>query len=218
MRPETGTIVRRANYGVDLLDELTGDALVGASQISAEILSSTTNGNATSPTPFRANASRWVFEGLDGDVRISIAADLYVGATIETGMGEIPAVPAATDAGVLVPVALKPRTGYPFPPSLLRVVGRAAVDAAVDPAMPPIEGARVEVVPKYGDTPGDAFSTRTTDDGQFVAWFLAAPNFSPSIPDACDIAVTVDATTKTAEDVPLLPAQVNYAPAMFTFP
>jgi hypothetical protein len=170
------TISRRANYGLELVDALTQQALVGASRVIAERAS--TPGAPVSGMSFLVNRSRWVFEGLDGEAVFQIDADHYLPATVTTGAG-FPSVPL-TGAGVLVTVPLRPRSGYPFPPGLTRVIGSVVFDGE------PVEGAQVDVFPIFSLSPLVEASVPVTfftaDDGQYVAWFL--PDASQDPPTA----------------------------------
>jgi hypothetical protein len=185
------SVVRRASYGLELVDELTQGELVGTSQVSFDPVAPPLAGSA--PLSFLVNRSRWVFENLDADVVFSIAADHYLPVSVQTG-GSIPGVPNADDAGVLATVTLRPRTGYPFAPSLTRVVGEVRVSAAIDPLRSLVFDAQVTITPLHADSAvpeGPDLVTKTADDGQYVMWFL--PDLSKEPPTATAYRATATA-------------------------
>lgn len=180
-------LIRHANYGLELSDALTGGPLLGKSSVAAEVLVVPLSGVKTNVEPFLVNRSRWVFEDLETDVRISVAADFYLTTVFETGSGSVPAVPA-TGNGLLVRVEMIPRTGYPFAANLTRVVGVVRLASSVDPNQPRLPGATVTVTPYYGNPPvaGPGVTTATADDGQYVMWFLPDPDQSEPLPSSFD--------------------------------
>lgn len=190
-------IERRSHLGIELIDALTGAPVVGASRVDvggAEVL--------------RATSSRWfVEETLPATVTIVADADGYVSETISVALS--PADPAP-----LVEVRLKPRTGYPFPPSLTRVIGLVVFDATELP----VRGAEVTVTPEHGGAAGAILVTRTAGDGQFAMWFLPVSALAPPLADGyrVDAQIVVGSVTFTGSlsSQPLLPNRRNDAPIL----
>jgi hypothetical protein len=183
------TIVRHASYGLELVDALTGEALIGRSTVTLrEIDLSPPLPASVEPLVFLVNRSRWVVEDLDHDVLFEIAADYYLGEELATGI-DLPPVPPPELPGTLVTVTLKPRTGYPFPRALTRAVGAVRVDPSIDPTEPLVPKAQVSITPIYGESPpvdGTVFETSTADDGQYAVWFLPDLAFEPATAVAFD--------------------------------
>jgi hypothetical protein len=196
-------VVQGACYGLELIDALTGGPLLGSSAV-VETSSQT--------TPYLVNASRWVFSTLPvTPATFVITADLYVGQTLMTG-GALPN-PTASGPGYLATIMMMPRTGYPFPATLTRVVG------LVQYASAPVADAAVVLTPEHqsGTTfPDPAVTVTTTGDGQFTYWFL--PQLGETPPVANQLTGTVSATiggSPRAGTLPLLnllPNSVTYAP------
>lgn len=184
-------VVSHANYGLELVDALTGDSLIGTSAVTANLLGPVAPGVKANLEPFLVNGSRWVFEDLEVDVGLRLAAQFYLSnpanpadLPLETGT-DLPAVPP-TGPGLLVPVEMTPRLGYPFQPSLTRLFGAVVIDI---PPVSPAVGAVVTVTPYYGATPGGMLTTSTDEDGQYVMWFLPDPAMTPTLPDSCDVSI-----------------------------
>lgn len=190
-------IERRSRLGIELIDALTGAPVVSASRVDvggAEVL--------------RATGSRWFVEdALPTNVTVVVDADGYVPETVTV------ALPSG-DPAPLVEVRLKPRTGYPFPASLTRVVGLVVFDATDVPA----RGADVTVTPQHGGSAVASLVTRTADDGQFAMWFLPVSTLSPPVADGyrVDAQIVVDGVTFTGSlpAQPLLPNRRNDAPTL----
>lgn len=187
-------LVRHANYGLQLIDELTGAALVGSSAVSVNPASPPPPPSPIETTTFPVDGSRWVFEDLVGEVLFDVTAEFYLGQTLETGV-DIDPVPPDDEPGVLVEVHMLPRTGYPFPPALTRAVGAVRLDATVDPDQPLVPNAAITVTPIHSESPrveGTPFQTFTADDGQYAVWFLPEPMLEPPSPIAFDVSAMAD--------------------------
>lgn len=193
------TIERRARIGIELVDALTGGAVDAAGRVSvaggAEVL--------------RATPSRWFVEdALPTPARFTIEAEGYLPETVDV------AVPPDGEPGALATVRLLPRTGYPFPPSLTRVVGLIVFDDTGLPA----RGADVTVTPAHGGAMGAPLTTRTADDGQFAMWFLPALGLTPPVADGyrVDAQLVVDGVpfTGSVPPQPLAAGRRNDAPAL----
>lgn len=192
-------VERRARFGIDLVDDLTGMAVVAANRVVVE-----------NEEALRATTSRWFVEGsLPPIASVTIEAEGYVPAAITV------TVPSPGDPGVLVEVRMKPRTGYPFPSSLTRVIGLVVFDDTGAP----VREANVTVTPRHAGADGVPLATRTTDDGQFAMWFLPSP--APTTPPLADgyrvdaqIAVDGTAFTGSLSPQPLLPNRRNDAPVL----
>jgi hypothetical protein len=186
-------IVRHANYGLDLIDELTEAPLIGPSNVTFEFVSTVPT---LEPTVFMVDRSRWVFEDLTEDVVFSITAQFYLSREVQTGVGPFPAVPDSAQSGVLAPVRLTPRTGYPFPPTLTRAIG--SVRLASDNR--PIPNAEVVITPIHAGLPEPTPlpPTYTTEDGQYVMWFQPG-DFDP--PWATEFSATASATVEITPGV-----------------
>jgi hypothetical protein len=191
-------IERRSRLGIELIDALTGAPVVTASRVNvggAEVL--------------HATGSRWFVEdALPATVIVVVDAEGYVSEAVSI------ALPAGDDPAPLVEVRLKPRTGYPFPPSLTRLVGLVVFDATELPA----RGAEVTVTPEHGGVAATTLATRTTDDGQFAMWFLPASALAPPLAAGyrVDAQIVVDGITFTGSlsSQPLLPNRRNDAPIL----
>ncbi len=209
--------------GLELVDELSGDVLVGASRV--RVFRVAPPGEELAALSFLVGRSRWVFEELDRDLgtgeeaRFSIDADHYFAETVETGQtaitladpGGVP-VPSLAAGVPFVGLRLRPRTGYPFPPALTRVVGSVSLAGA------PVVGATVTVTPRYQVTASDpttstpgtpAFVTLTADDGQYVAWLFPNVNEDFPAPIACDVTATFGAHTGGATNQRVVSGNTN---------
>lgn len=174
-------VLQRASYGLELVDALTGGPLVGRSTVVV---------TSTQATPYLVNASRWVFSTLlptppplvIPPATFVITADFYVGQTVTTGptgnvlpdgtMLVLPN-PTAGGPGYLATIPMMPRTGYPFSPTLTRVVGLVQYGSA------PVPNAAVTLTPVPQPATPTAVTVTTTDDGQYTYWFL--PRFLPQL-------------------------------------
>jgi hypothetical protein len=193
-------VVQGACYGLELIDALTGGPLLGSSAVVE---------TASQTTPYLVNASRWVFTTLPVPVAtFVITADLYVGQTLTTG-GTLPN-PTASGPGYLATILMMPRTGYPFPATLTRVVGLVQYAAAS------VADAVVVLTPGHQGATDPNVTVTTTDDGQYTYWFL--PQLGETPPVANQLTGTVSATiggtprTGTLPLLNLLPNSVTYAP------
>ncbi|MFW5896063.1 MAG: hypothetical protein ACOCUA_01620 [archaeon] len=210
-------IVRRASYGLELVDVLSGGPLVGSHSVSVD----------KDAVSFVVNRSRWVFEDLAaGPATFDVEAANYVPRqVVADGTGDFPEVPPLGSEGAYVRVEMLPRTGYPFAPTLTRAVGLVRVDPAVDPTSPIVAGADVQLTPEHvdgGTTSGTVLNTRTTEDGQYVGWFGADPALDPPLPNQVDVTAqaVVDGTplSGSLSDQPLLPNVVNALPTILLAP
>jgi hypothetical protein len=220
------TIVRHANYGLELVDALTGEALIGRNAVTLrEIDLSPPMPAPVEPVVFLVNRSRWVMENLDHDVLFEISADYYLGEELAAGV-DLPPVPPSDLPGTLVTVSLKPRTGYPFPRALTRAVGAVRVDPSLDPTTPLVPGAQVSITPIHSESPpveGDVFETRTADDGQYAVWFQPDPALEPATAvafDATAVATVVVggspmALTGSVTNQPLVQQEFNGAQTIY---
>jgi len=179
------TLIRHANYGLELADRLTGLALVGASDV-------VVNSAPGEPIPayFKVNASRWVFEDLGSSVSFKVTADFYLEQDLTPGSGGLPAVPSSSMLGLLVPIEMTPKASYPFPRTLTRAVGQALLHSSLDVARPPVAGAAVTITPKHAAINGPIFATLTDQNGQYAAWFLPDPSLDPPFATSFDVAIT----------------------------
>src|SRR6185295_16387207 len=97
-------IRRRASIGVELTDELSGDTLVGGSQV--RVFRAAAPAQELTPLSFLVGRSRWVFENLDRDLGpgeealFSIDAEHYFSESVESGQT---AVTLADPSGIAVP-------------------------------------------------------------------------------------------------------------------
>ena len=173
----TDVAVQRASYGLELVDALTGGPLVGRNAVVE---------TSSQAAPYLVNASRWVFQTLPTTpATFVITADFYVGQTVTTGSttlpdGTVPPDPTSSGPGYLATITMMPRTGYPFPPTLTRVVGLVQFASA------PVAGATVTLTPTHdqpatssqpaSSVPDPAVTVTTTDDGQYTYWLL--PQFT----------------------------------------
>jgi hypothetical protein len=122
----------------------------------------------------------------------------------------VPSAPAP-----LIEVSMRPRTGYPFPPSLTRLVGLIVFDdtGLIAP------GAQVKVYAEHGGASGASASFYAADDGQYTAWFLPeASGFTPPLADGYQVAAFasrggVDFTGSLSSQ-PLAPNRRNDAPVI----
>jgi hypothetical protein len=215
---DSETFARRASLGLELLDELTSEALVGNSTV--RVFRASAPDQELTPTEFLVGLSRWVFEDLDPteEVRLVVDADNYFSEVLETGSTaetladpegiDIPSVVTDPDGSKFVSVRLRPRTGYPFPNALTRVVGSVLFGGS------PVVGATVAVTPRYGtsssSTPGTpVFHTLTADDGQFVAWLFPNSTQDPPAPVAYDADATDGTHIGNVADQALLSQTIN---------
>jgi hypothetical protein len=185
-------VTRPASYGLDLVDALTGGPLLGSS-----LVVETTSG----VKPYLVNASRWVFEGLPPGVpaRFVITARHYVAQTVTTG-GALPN-PGSGGAGHLAVITMMPRTGYPFSPTLTRVIGQVRLAPALDATSPPVPLALVTLTSAHDDQPPPPLpstsvedppvTVTTTEDGQYTFWFL--PQLGETPPIANQLTATASA-------------------------
>jgi hypothetical protein len=236
-----GVITQTARYGLELVDGLTGGPLVGWSSVVE------TSGHH--PAPYRVNASRWVLDRpqprhphvvhpVPGPATFVITAQHYVPRTVTTGT-TFPNPPPRGVPGYLARIHLWPRTGYPFPATLTRVVGLVRFADRVDPNKPPVPLAAVTFTAVHqppppappGPTPSptDAapITIQTTDDGQYTFWlFPVVPPLhmtGPEPPLANQVNVT--ATAADAHGVSrsaslrslleVIPNVVTYAPTLY---
>ncbi|MCA9595085.1 MAG: carboxypeptidase regulatory-like domain-containing protein [Myxococcales bacterium] len=186
----TDRVVRHANYGVELLDALTGGPIIGPSRVRASLLAPPPPGSGADLEPFLVNGNRWVFENLESDVELVIEAQHYVSSSKKTGT-DLPSIPASTFPGLLNRVTLKPRSGYPFPASVTRVIGMVRLAAILDPNESPVAGADVTITPEYPAS-GPVLTTRTAEDGQYVMWFL--PDLAQTQPLPISFSAVASAT------------------------
>jgi hypothetical protein len=211
------TIVRQASLGLELVDELTDDSLVGDSHVG--VFRTAVPDQELTPTTFLVGRSRWVFEnlGTSEELRLVVDADRYFSEVLETGQ-TVPtladpagvAIPSVAVPGGFVRVRLRPRTGYPFTSGFTLVVGSVLFDGA------PVTGADVTVTPLFqvgttpgNTTPGTPFVTLTADDGQFVAWLFPDITQDNTAPVAFDVTVTSGALTGSVLNQALVPQTVN---------
>lgn len=159
-------IERRARVGIELVDALTGGPILSTSRAAVV--------DNDAVTLQRSGRSRWFAEApMPPAVTIAIDAEHYVSTEV------VVTIPPPAAPGAFVTVRLDPRTGYPFPASLTRVVGRVVFD----PTDAPVAGAEVTVTPRRGGIDDAPRLHRTTADGQLAAWFLPQPSAAPPIPD-----------------------------------
>lgn len=188
----TNILVRHASYGLELVDALTGGPLLGPSAVTVD----------SGVEPFMIGGSRWIFEDLPaGPATFSISAQGYMPLVVLAADLEGD-VPAATAPGLLARVSMTPRTGYPFPTTLTRIVGQVFLHASVDPAAPPVAGAVVTITPRHRSGPS-AFTDDpdvtllTTDDGQYTYWFLPDPDQDPPLVN--ELIVSVESGSLSAD-------------------
>jgi hypothetical protein len=196
----------RASYGLELVDGLTGGPLLGSSSVRAR---------GTDVKPFLVRASRWVFEGLAPPKAVfEIEADSYVPRVLTTGSAELPDAVADKAPAVLARVMMMPRTGYPFPPTLTRVVGQVRRAGT----LAPIEGLTVTVTARHDDVvkgtsvTGASAQVVTTDDGQYTFWFFADPAKTPHHPS--HVVAAASGAVNGPLALPLLPHRVTAIPAL----
>ncbi|MBX3249809.1 MAG: hypothetical protein KF901_21710 [Myxococcales bacterium] len=174
--------------GLDLVDGLTGDRLVGPSEV--------TNADVDTALVYRTTGSTYAIERIPaGATTFRVEAAHYVAREV------VATIPAPPGVGPILTVTLLPRTGYPFPLGLTRVVGSVRYQA--ESMVPPIlaVGAEVRVRGVYDTSSGPSsplngppFDTLVTDDGQYTAWFrpLSASelpaNYRP-MPSACRVRI-----------------------------
>jgi hypothetical protein len=197
---DADVIVQAANYGLQLVDALTGGPIVGSSAV-VEL--------SSGMVPYLADGSRWVFTALPAaPATFQVTADFYVPQTLATG-GGLPD-PVAGGPGFLATVTMMPRTGYPFPPTLTRVVAQARYKGT------PVPNATVKLVALHSGSPDPQVTLTTTDDGQFTFWFLPEQSMTPPIADHITVQVTDGFHTGSLipSPFPLNPGGVKYAPAI----
>src|SRR5579871_4062950 len=171
--------VQRASYGLELVDALTMGPLVGSFAVVE---------TSSGATAYLVSASRWVFSELPAaPATFAITADFYVAQTVKTGGALLPD-PVLGGAGYLATIEMVPRTGYPFPPTLTRVVGVVRFGSA------PVPGATVTLTASHSKSTANAsdppVTVTTTDDGQYTYWFLPQLKQSPTIADQLTIAAS----------------------------
>jgi hypothetical protein len=199
-------IVSAANYGLELTDALTGGPLIGASTV-VETMSNI--------QPYLVNASRWVFEGLPANVPANfvITADFYVPQTIPTGNASFPN-PQIGVPGFLASVPMIPRSGYPFPGTLTRVLGLVRLDPSIDPLSSPVPNATVTLTPVHqvgaSSVDDPPVVVITTDDGQYTYWFL--PEIGQTPPIANQLGISVTATVNGVPRSGNLPSLLTLSP------
>ncbi|MCA9631118.1 MAG: hypothetical protein KC766_25825 [Myxococcales bacterium] len=179
------TVIRHANYGLELTDRLTGVSLLGGSAVAVESAA----GDPV-PTSFKVNASRWVFEDLGTSVTFHVSSDFYLERDLVPGSSGLPSVPSTSSLGVLVPIEMTPKASYPFPRTLTRAIGQALLDSSLDVTTPPVPGAAVTITPKHDTFDGPLFGTLTDENGQYAAWFLPDPSLDPPYATAFDVSIT----------------------------
>lgn len=167
-------VVADVRLGLDLRDALTGGPLIGSVVVSVP--------GIDTAQIYRTQASTYAVEAVPAGVAtFRIESPNYVGQDV------VATVPAVSSAAALVPVTLQPRTGYPFPTALTRVLGMVRYQPS--PAVPPVlaAGAEIRVRGVYqpvsgppSPVNGPPLDTFVTDDGQYTAWFL--PLGAPSLP------------------------------------
>jgi hypothetical protein len=214
------------SYGLELVDVLTGGPLVGPSFVEE---------TTSSGTAYLAQPSRWVFQGLNttAPANFEIRARHYLSQTLVTGSLAYPNPTAGVPPNVVV-VPMMPRTGYPFSPTLTRVVGLVRLDPSVDLTSPPVPNATVVLTPSHYHLPPppppplpppppvivpDApVTVTTTEDGQYTYWFLPElGGVHPPIANQLSVQVTVPMTTLhggTSMPFHLTPNGVTYAPTV----
>ncbi len=203
-------ILRHASYGLDLIDALTGGPLVGQSSVTH------VGGDVE---PFLLNESRWAFEGIAaGSATFDVRANYYLPRQVTTTDLGV-SVPADTVPGALVRVLMMPRTGYPFPTTLTRVVGQVRLDPSIDPATPDVEGATVTITPRHHGTSATVDEAdviiETTEDGQYTLWFHPDPSLDPPLPNELIVNVTFGAYGGGTGTMTLDPNAVTSAPLVY---
>jgi hypothetical protein len=203
--------VQPVTYGLELVDALTGGPLVGWSAAVD---------TTSQVVPYLVNASRWVFEGLPPAIPITfaISAHFYVPQTVTTGIA-LPN-PTKTGPGYLATITMMPRTGYPFPPTLTRVIGLVRLGASVDVNTPTVTNATVTLQPIHSAPPAPPVNDNqvivaTTDDGQFTFWFLPQYLEDPPIANQLTGIIKDESGHQGSFAVNLTPNGVTYAPTTF---
>lgn len=203
-------LIRHASYGIELVDALTGGPLVGTSTVTVD----------SGVEPFLVGSSRWVFEDLpEGPATFTITAQGYMPLVVlAADLGSD--VPAASAPGFLARVVMTPRTGYPFPTTLTRIVGQVFLDSSVDPATPPVAGAVVTITPRHRSGPttfvdDPDVTLLTTEEGQYTYWFFPDPDQDPPLVNELVVSAhteTLGAGPITVE--PIHPHAVTDVPAI----
>jgi hypothetical protein len=214
-------VAQRACYGLELVDALTGGPLIGPNTVVE------TTGLMASP--FRVNASRWVFTSLprastappSATATFVISTRFYVPQTLTTGAATLPnPTLVGPGPGYLATVTMMPRTGYPFSSTLTRVVGLVQLDPSVNPASPPVPNASVTLTPVHAppsppsvdETP---VTVTTTDDGQYTYWFLPIITDDPPLANQLTGNVAMGSYSGILPSLSLLANGVTYAPPVF---
>ena len=200
-------VTQTSNYALDLVDVLTNGPIQGSSSV-VETFSQM--------VPYLVNDSRWVFDALPAkQAQFVITSDYYVTQTITTTVTPGFPDPVAGGPGYLATVTMIPRTGYPFPPTLTRVVALVKLSVGGNPAAA-VPNASVTLTPLHAGSPDTAVTLTTTDDGQFTYWFLPELTKSPPIADQITAHVTFGAHAGDLMPSPftLVPNGVTYAPTI----
>lgn len=183
-------VIHDIRYGFELVDALTGGPAIGPTRVAVA---------GQDAMGYPLPRARWAFERLAPDVPTSfdVEADLYLPRLgIEPGADEMPPIPDDDPhaQGVVVRVELEPRTGYPFPAHLTRLVGAVRYQGRW------VAGASVTTTPRFGAVAGEARETRTASDGQYTVWFEPDPTQAPALPTTCDLIVeaTIDGVVRAA--------------------
>ncbi len=147
------TLLRRARWGVELVDGLRGGPLLSTSRVQSA--------GASIPA-LRANDSRWYLEDVPaGTYTLRIEAPGYVPVEVQRTI-------AATDPGVLDVVELLPAPGYPFSPTTRRVSGELRLLAA--DGEPAVDALLTFTVITGPGTTGRT-ETRSVTGGLYTMWF-----------------------------------------------
>lgn len=199
------------SYGLELVDALTGGPLVGWSKVVEA---------SSQVVPYLVNDSRWVFTGLPAaTANFVITTRFYVPQTVTTGTVAIPD-PLISGPGYLATIMMVPRTGYPFPTTLTRVVGLVRIDASIDLDTPVVPNATVTLTPVHSAPPAPPFDdaeviVTTTDDGQFTFWFLPQLGETPPVANELTGTAADSAGHMMTFAANLIPNGVLYAPTIF---
>ncbi len=201
-------VVQATNYALDLVDAITLGPIQGSSAV-VEMNSGM--------VPYLVNGSRWVFDALPAAQAVFvITSDYYVTQTITTTVTPGFPDPVVGGPGYLATVTMAPRTGYPFPPTLTRVVAQAKRVVVVGEPATPVPNAIVTLTAFHAGSPDTAVTLTTTDDGQFTYWFLAETTKTPPVADTITVHVTDGVHSGDLHPSPftLVPNGVNYAPTI----
>jgi hypothetical protein len=159
--------------------------------------------------------------------RFVIRARHYLSQTLVTDDITLPNPTAGVPPNVVV-VKMLPRTGYPFSPTLTRVVGLVRVGASVDSTMPPIPDAVVTLTAVHTHVPtpppvlppvvvnDPPVTVTTTEDGQYTYWFFPeGGGVHPPLANGLSVTVQSGALSKTITLNHLIRNGVTYAPTVF---